>query len=433
VYLKVGYEESMLRVAHDEYRPLLRDPDLAGIFQRRLASYHAVATLTVVTDGRRPEAVCLDVLARLAEVPGAPATAATVLVSCTGGTYNVHVGPGLLPDADRLLPALPRARSAVVLATPADKAAADTVRGALLRCGLEVSQLEVPDGQQHKNLATVSRVAEDLAGLAVHKDDLIAGVGGEVLCDIAGFVASTYNRGMPLALFPTTLLAQADAAVGGKASLNLPQGRNLVGTVHQPVTVVADVAVAAEHRDREYQAGLAELVKHALISGGDLVPLIEDRAGELINGDVGALADAVTRSVTVKAAIVSTDERERGSRLHLNYGHTFGHAIEQVRGLDLADDGSVAVGMMAAAYLARRQGRIGDDLVGLHRRLLAAMRLPVTGRFELAGLRDAWLRDKKYQDGVRFVVLNGLGRPEAGVPAGEDSLAAVLADLAVSP
>ena len=112
----------------------------------------------------------------------------------------------------------------------------------------------------------------------MHKDDLIVGVGGEVLCDIAGFVASTYNRGMPLALFPTTLLAQADAAVGGKASLNLPQGRNLVGTVHQPVTVVADVAVAAEHQDREYQAGLAEIVKHALISGGDLVPLIEDRA-----------------------------------------------------------------------------------------------------------------------------------------------------------
>ena len=125
----------------------------------------------------------------------------------------------------------------------------------------------------------------------------------------------------------------------------------------------------------------------------------------------------MTRSVTVKAAIVSTDERERGSRLHLNYGHTFGHAIEQVRGLEPADDGSaVALGMMAAAYLARRQGRIGDDLVGLHRRLLAAMQLPASGRFGLAGLRDAWLRDKKYQDGVRFVVLNGLGRPEAGCP-----------------
>jgi 3-dehydroquinate synthase/shikimate kinase/3-dehydroquinate synthase len=371
VYLKVGYDESMLRVAHDEYRPLLRDPDLEGIFQRRLASYHAVATLTVVTDGRRPEAVCLDVLARLAEVPGVPAGTVTVLVSCTGGTYNVHIGPGLLADADRLLPALPRARTAVLLASAADQETAAGVSRALQRRGLAVSLLGVPDGQRHKNLATVARVAEDLAGLAVHKDDLIVGVGGEVLCDIAGFVASTYNRGMPLALFPTTLLAQADAAVGGKASLNLPQGRNLVGTVHQPVAVVADVAEAAGQPDREYQAGLAEIVKHALISGGDLVP---------------------------------------------------------------ADDGSaVALGMMAAAYLARRQGRIGDDLVGLHRRLLAAMQLPVSGQFGLAGLHEAWLRDKKYQDGPRFVVLNGLGRPEAGVPAGEDSLAAVLADLATGP
>lgn len=437
VYLKVGYEESMLRVAHDEYRPLLRDPDLPGIFQRRLASYHAVATLTVVTDGRRPEAVCLDVLARLAEVPGVPAGTSTVLVSCTGGTYNVHVGAGLLADADRLLPALPRARSAVLLtslASPADQATAAVVSRALERRGLAVSQVGVPDGQQHKNLATVARVAEDLATLAVHKDDLVVGVGGEALCDIAGFVASTYNRGMPLALFPTTLLAQADAAVGGKASLNLPQGRNLVGTVHQPVAVIADVAEAADRPAREYQAGLAELVKHALISGGDLVPMIEDRATELTKGDVGALAEAVLRSVTVKAAIVSSDEREQGSRLHLNYGHTFGHAIEQVRGLEQADDGSaVALGMMAAAYLARRQGRIGDDLVGLHRRLLAAMQLPASGQFGLAGLRDAWLRDKKYQDGARFVVLNGLGRPEAGVPADEDSLAAVLADLAESP
>ncbi len=431
IYLQVGYEESMLRVAHDAYRPLLRAPDLEAIYRRRLAIYEAVATQIVATDGRRPEAVCLDVLGRLAQVPSAPPGTATVLVSCTGGTYNVHIGPGLLADADRLLPPLPHTRTAVVLAAGPDKDAVDTVTGPLRRRGLGVHWIEVPDRQEAKDLATVARVAGDLADLAVHRDDLVVGVGGEVVCDLAGFLASTYNRGMPLALFPTTLLAQADAAVGGKASLNLRQGRNLVGTVHQPVAVVADVGLAAERRSHEYQAGLAEIVKHALISGGDLIPLLHDHAADLREGDVTTLAEAVTRSVTVKAAIVSTDEREQGSRLYLNYGHTFGHAIEQVRGLDSDDDGAAtAVGMMAAAHLARRQGRIPEEIVSLHRRLLEDMRLPTEGTFDLAGLREAWLRDKKYQDGARFVVLNGLGRPEAGVPADDDSLAAVVRDLA---
>jgi shikimate kinase/3-dehydroquinate synthase len=431
IYLRVGYEEAMLRVSHDEYRPMLRAPDLQAIFERRLAIYQAVATQTVATGGRRPEAICLDVIERLVQVPSAPPGTTSVLVACTGGTYNVHVGAGLLPDLDRLLPPLPHARTAVLLAAGHDSGPVATATTALHRAGLDVRWIEVPDRQQSKDLGTIARVAGDLADLAVHKDDVIVGVGGEVVGDIAGFLASTYNRGMPLVLLPTTLAAQADAAVGGKASLNLPQGRNLVGTVHQPVAVVADVALAAERLSREYQAGLAEIVKHALISGPDMVALVHDRARGLRGGDVATLADVVARSVTVKAEIVSYDEREQGDRLHLNYGHTFGHAIEQVRGLDSGDDGdAIAVGMMAAAYLARRQQRISDDLVDLHRQLLTDLGLPTRGSFELSELKDAWLRDKKYQDGARFVVLNGLGKPESGIPADEASLAAVVADLA---
>jgi shikimate kinase / 3-dehydroquinate synthase len=431
VYLKVGYDEAMMRVAHDEYRPMLRAPDLQAIFERRLGIYQSVATQTVATDGRRPEAVCLDIIERLVQLPSAPAGTTSVLVACTGGTYNVHVGAGLLPDLDRLLPPLPHARTAVLLAAGHDGDAVRAATGALARRGLDVRWIEVPDRQQSKDLGTVAGVAGQLADLAVHKDDLIVGVGGEVIGDIAGFVASTYNRGMPLVLLPTTLAAQADAAVGGKASLNLPQGRNLVGTVHQPVAVVADVSLAAQRRSREYRAGLAEIVKHALIDGPGLVTLVADRARGLRDADVTTLADVVARSVMVKAEIVSNDEREQGSRLHLNYGHTFGHAIEQVRGPDSGDDGeAIAVGMMAAAYLARRQRRISDDLVGLHRSLLHDLGLPTEGSFDLAALQDAWLRDKKYQHGARFVVLNGLGRPEAGIPADEASLTAVLADLA---
>jgi len=428
VYLQVGYQQAMQRVAGDEYRPLLARPGLDGLYQRRLDVYGAVATLTVATDGRRPEAISLDVIEHLVKAPAVPPGTSTILVSCTGGTYNVHVGTGLLGQAGALLPALPYARTAVLIAAAGDGAAAAAVADGLRARDLRVHQVEVSQRQGAKDLSAVARVAGELAELAVHKDDLIVGVGGEVVCDIAGFAASTYNRGMPLALVPTTLAAQADSAVGGKASLNLPQGRNLLGIVHQPVAVVADVTTAPGRP--EYRAGLAEAVKHALISGCDLVSLLADRAAELASGEADTLTRLVTRSVQVKADIVGRDERERGDRLHLNYGHTFGHAIEQVSGPDAADDGeATALGMLAAAYLARRQGRIGDDLVDLHQNLLASLGLPVRGRFDLTDLRKAWLRDKKFRDGSRFVVLNGLGRPEAGILADDATLAAVLTDL----
>ena len=429
VYLSVGFAESMLRVAGDTYRPLLAKPGLDELYERRGGVYQTVATLTVATDGRRPEAVCQEVVARLRAAPALPEGASSVLVSCTGGTYNVHIGTGLLSRAGQLLPSLPYARTAVLLASARAKQAAGALSLALGNAGLEPHVLEVPDSQRAKDLATVGQLSSDLADLAVHKDDLIVGVGGEVACDIAGFIAGTYNRGMPLALVPTTLAAQADASVGGKASLNLPQGRNLLGLVHQPIAVISDVGLAAGQRC-EYAAGLAELVKHALISGGDLVGLLRGAAADLRAADLAVLAQVVAKSVQVKADIVSSDEREQGDRLFLNYGHTFAHAIEQVSGPDKADDGeAVAVGMMAAAYLARRQGRIGADLVELHRDLLGSLGLPVAGRFSLGDLRAAWLRDKKYRGSTRFVVLNGLGKPVTGVPADEASLQAVLEDL----
>jgi len=430
VYLSVGFAESMLRVAGDSYRPLLARPGLDDLYERRMAVYKSVATLSVATDGRRPEAICQEVVSRLLAAPALPEGASSVLVSCTGGTYNVHVGTGLLGRAGQLLPSLPYARTAVLLASARDKPAAGALSFALGSAGLEPHVLEVPDSQRAKDLATVGRLSSDLADLALHKNDLIIGVGGEVVCDIAGFIAATYNRGMPFALVPTTLAAQADASVGGKASLNLPQGRNLLGIMHQPIAVISDVGLAAAQRC-EYGAGLAELVKHALISGGDLVGLLRERAAELRAADPAVLARVVAESVQVKADIVSSDEREQGNRLFLNYGHTFAHAIEQVSGPDKADDGeAVGVGMMAAAHLARRQGRIDDDLVDLHREMLSSLGLPVAGRFSLDGMREAWLRDKKYRGSIRFVVLNGLGKPVTGVPADDASLRAVLEDLA---
>ena len=265
----------------------------------------------------------------------------------------------------------------------------------------------------------------------MHRDDLVIAVGGEATGDIAGFVAATFNRGMRLALVPTTLAAQADSAVGGKNAINLGLGRNLVGTIHQPVVVISDIEVACANAGRGFKAGLAEIAKHALISPSDLLGYLQGARAEVVGRDPDAVCAAATRSVEIKADIVSRDERERGDRLFLNYGHTFAHAIELVRDTTADDQGeSVALGMMAAAYLAFRQGRIPESVVDQHRQLIAGLGLPVSGEFKLQDLQQAWMRDKKYRHGIRFVVLNALGRPESGVTADEATLEQVLTDLA---
>jgi 3-dehydroquinate synthase/shikimate kinase/3-dehydroquinate synthase len=298
--------------------------------------------------------------------------------------------------------------------------------------GITVTRVPIADTEATKTFATAEHVAGRLADVALHRDDLVVAVGGEPISDLAGFVAATFNRGTRLALVPTTLVGQADSAVGGKSAINMPQGRNLVGAIHQPAVVIADVTTACENVDHGFRAGLAEIAKHALISRSDLLDVLEEISDDARSADVDAVHRLVTRSVEIKADIVSRDEGATGERIVLNYGHTFGHAIDLVAG-QVEDQGeSVALGMMAAAHLARRQGRVDDDVVDRHRRLLSDLGLPTSGRFDVDLMQRAWLRDKKYRHGVRFVVLNGLGQAEAGVTASADMLADVLEDLASS-
>jgi shikimate kinase / 3-dehydroquinate synthase len=432
VYLRVGYDEALSRVRQDRFRPMLQRSDLDQVYAGRLAAYAEVAAVQVDTNGRRPDAIVLDVLRELTRLPSTPAGTSNILVTPVGGTYYVHVGRGLLDLAGDLLPDAADIEQAVIVESDRDTGTADRVAASLTARGISVTRVPIPDTEAAKTFATAQHVAGHLADVALHTNDLVVAVGGEPVIDLAGFVAATFNRGTRLALVPTTLAAQADSAIGGKNAVNLPQGRNLVGAIHQPTVVIADVTTACENVDNGFRAGLSEIAKHALISRSDLLQVLEELSKDARSADVAAVQQLVTRSVEIKADIVSRDERATGERIVLNYGHTFGHAIDLVSG-QLEDQGeSVALGMMAAAHLARRQGRIDDDVVDRHRRLLSTLGLPTSGRFDLDAMQRAWLRDKKYRHGVRFVVLNGWGQAETGVTASADTRAGVLEDLASS-
>lgn len=243
-----------------------------------------------------------------------------------------------------------------------------------------------------------------------------------------------------MAHVPTTLLAQVDAAIGGKTGVNLPQGKNLVGTFHQPCVVVCDVESLATLPEAELRSGLAEVAKYGFIAAPDLLPLVVDNAPSILAGDPDLLQEIVGRSVGIKAGVVAADEREHGVRAHLNYGHTFAHAIEQVAGLGVPprDSGpadpfppirhgeAVALGMMSAAHLSAELGRLDTEAVETHRRVLEAVGLPVKAPLSLDDLEPAWRLDKKYRQGVRFVLLNGIGVPEAGIEAEREAVARAL-------
>ena len=359
-----------------------------------------------------------------------------VTVRTPARTYAVVVGAGVLARADDHLPALPGAEKAFVVAdAAAARVALAPLEAALARRGLRTAHLEVPSGEAAKTLPEASRLLRELAAREAHRDDPIVALGGGCVGDLAGFVAATYMRGVPLVQVPTTLTAQVDASVGGKTAVNLPEGKNLVGAFHQPIAVLADVATLAPLPVDAFRAGLAEVAKVALALDGELLALLGREREALLARDPEVLERVVERCVRAKAAIVSADERDRGERLFLNYGHTLGHALERLAAFEGRSHGdAVAVGMRFAARLAVRLGIAGPALVDAHDRLLASLGLEPRGPFPGADDLLAALRmDKKYAGGVRFVLLEDLGRPRVVEGVGEDDVRAALAGSGIAP
>jgi 3-dehydroquinate synthase len=337
-----------------------------------------------------------------------------VRVPVPGRDYEVTIGGGLLERAGAHLPELPGARRAFVVADAvvAERYLEPLERG-LAERALACVHLGAPEGEEAKSLATMTALHRQLAMQEAHRDDLVVALGGGAVGDLAGFVAATYMRGVPFVQVPTTLTAQVDAAIGGKTAVNLPEGKNLVGAFHQPVAVLADVTTLATLPEREYRSGLAEVAKYGLTLDLDLLERLELDPGPVLAREPAALEDLVARCVRAKASVVGQDERDAGRRLVLNYGHTLGHALERLDAFAGRSHGeAIAIGMVFAARLAEEEGLAEPGLTARHGRLLASLGLDPDGRLPSPDeVVSAMRLDKKFRGGVRFVLLEDVGRP----------------------
>jgi 3-dehydroquinate synthase len=326
------------------------------------------------------------------------ATRIDVSPSDGGQPYQVVVGVGVLSE----LPGLVRkeARTVVVIYAEGLGEIARPACGALSSAGFGVFAEPVPDGEAAKTIDVAAGLWSKLAGHGVTRSDCIVGIGGGAVTDLAGFVAASWLRGVRVVLVPTTLLGMADAAVGGKTAIDIPEGKNLVGAFHSPSGVLADLATLEMLPRADYVSGLAEVIKAGFIA--DPVMPHGVHARELIE-----------RAIRVKADVVSRDLTEAGPREILNYGHTFGHAIERVEGYRFRHGNAVAIGMVYVAELARLAGRLDEQTCELHRDVLASVGLPTAYPAGVwPSLRAAMGVDKKARGArLRLVVLDGLARP----------------------
>ncbi len=325
--------------------------------------------------------------------------------------YPIAIGPGLLGDRAWLDAHVPG--RAVLIVSNTTVAPLYLAR---LRAGLGERRIEtciLPDGESHKTLKTFGDVQDCLVGHGFNRDATLIALGGGVVGDIAGFAAATYQRGIRFVQVPTTLLAQVDSSVGGKTGVNHPGGKNLIGAFYQPVAVVADTDTLVTLPPRELAAGLAEVIKYGCVWDASLFEWLEAHIGELVAGDPQALATAIARSCAIKAEVVAADEREQNLRAILNFGHTFGHAIESATGYTGYLHGeAVGLGMLLATDFSARVGLVDAALLPRLRDLLMRGGLPVeVPRLGAARARELMQMDKKVLAGnIRLVLLERLGK-----------------------
>jgi shikimate kinase/3-dehydroquinate synthase len=447
IYLRANVNSIMVRVSHDKNRPLLQTADprrrIEELMAQREPLYREIAELVIDTGRPNVQSMVQTILDQLdaleatrrARAP-APATSMnqqstlTLTVDLGERSYPIAIGPNLLSDPELLARHIQGRQVAIVTNTTVAPLYLERVAAPLRAAGREVIEIILPDGEQYKNQASLMQIFDALLANKCDRKTTLVALGGGVIGDLTGYAAASYMRGVPFVQLPTTLLAQVDSSVGGKTGINHPLGKNMIGAFYQPRAVLADTAALATLPARELSAGLAEVIKHGAIIDAAFFDWIEANIGKLMARDQAALAHAIARSCEIKSEVVRQDEREGGLRAILNFGHTFGHAIENGLGYGAWLHGeAVGCGMVMAADLSYRLGMVDQATVARMRALVAAAGLPTVAP-DLGAER--WLElmevDKKNEGGaIKFILMKPLGSPSIGGVPREQLLATLAA------
>ena len=377
-----------------------------------------------------------------ASVPASPSPATRAIehvrIELGDRSYDIAIGGQLLADPATYAQVPSAAMALIVTNTTVKPLYAQQLASALAGRYAKIHVVELPDGEAYKDWTTLNQIFDALLGQGADRKTVLYALGGGVVGDMTGFAAASYMRGVPFVQVPTTLLAQVDSSVGGKTAINHPMGKNMIGAFYQPQLVVCDLDSLATLPTRELSAGLAEIIKYGPIADMAFLDWIEANLAALLACDPAAMAHAVKRSCEIKAWVVGQDEREAGLRAILNFGHTFGHAIESGLGYGewLHGEG-VGCGMVMAAHLSQRLGLVDMAFVQRLTTLIAQAGLPVRGpvldNTDNAGRYLSLMRlDKKSEAGeIKFVLIDGPGR--AVMRGAPDALVREVIDLCCAP
>ncbi len=401
-------------------RPLLAVPDPLERIESLKASrqpYYALADWAVHTDNLTVQQTADEVLRAFRQVMKGGIShyeGASFVVTTPTESYPVFVGWGLLDElGERMRHAGLGHQAYIISDEEVFSRYGGKVTKSLEDAGFNIEFFTVPPGESTKTVDTTVKLYDWLVQRRAERVHAIVALGGGMIGDLAGFVAATFLRGMPLVQVPTTLVAMADSSIGGKVAVNHPQAKNLIGAFYQPRLVVADVSTLSTLPQRELVSGWAEVLKHALILDSDFFEFLKAHAESLVNLEPELTTEAIRRSAWLKAGVVSEDERERGRRMILNYGHTIGHGLEAATDYERFLHGeAVAIGMMGAAMLSQRLGLVSEDVVAQQGRLIQRFGLPTTcsGVGMKETLRAMELDKKVRERAVRWVLLEGVGK-----------------------
>jgi len=353
----------------------------------------------------------------------------SLTVNLADRSYPIHIGPGLLARGELIAQHLPQRNAVIVTNTVVAPLYLQALQASLVQQQVAVQSIVLPDGEAHKDWRTLNEVFDALLTHRAERKTTLIALGGGVIGDLTGFAAAVFQRGAPFIQIPTTLLAQVDSSVGGKTAINHPLGKNMIGAFYQPRVVIADTDTLKTLPDRELSAGIAEVIKYGLIGDAGLFTWLEANMDRLVARDAAALTHAIEVACRNKAVVVANDEREEGVRAMLNFGHTFGHAIESGLGYGQWLHGeAVAAGMVIATRVSQKMGLMNMESVDRVIKLLQRARLPVLGpKLGVDRYLELMGHDKKVEAGkIRYILLRGIGAAFISDAVSRDVLDAVL-------